>query len=298
MDHCWERAGKKKCYKEKQDIREWQADYLMKCMDIRISNWFPGGERWLEVWLDESYCVQHHLIKHSWVRKKDEDETVKRGQRGQRGRRYVLLHAGTKDSWINQPPLIFEAKTSGDHHDNMCGEVSELPTTSSMKNADVVRTCLALGYLSQEQLDAGTPTTKSKTWTVEALTDLLKSKKYNPTPKVEKIAADMGITKNYVALENDGSSFGALKGIIEDGVKKADLSWGQLVHRAYAAQDAWRKRRLITTDHDPLSDDDRHVNYVIDLASDSDDESGWVTESEGEAQEGAADGRVKQPLME
>ncbi|KAJ3270212.1 hypothetical protein HK104_004967 [Borealophlyctis nickersoniae] len=51
MGYCWERAGKKKCYKETQQIWEWRADYLRKCMDIRANNWFPGGEKWLEVWV-------------------------------------------------------------------------------------------------------------------------------------------------------------------------------------------------------------------------------------------------------
>lgn len=47
------------------------------------------------------------------ARKKDND----------RGRRYVIVHAGCSDGWVAEP-LIFEAKR-GNHHDNMNSKIFE-----------------------------------------------------------------------------------------------------------------------------------------------------------------------------
>jgi len=43
-----------------------------------------------------------------------------------RGRRYVIVHAGCIDGWVGEP-LIWEAKTGskGDYHDNMNATIFE-----------------------------------------------------------------------------------------------------------------------------------------------------------------------------
>jgi hypothetical protein len=52
--------------------------------------------------------------------------TVLRKKEKNRGRRYVIVHAGGVDGWVGEP-LIWEAKTGskGDYHDNMNADIFE-----------------------------------------------------------------------------------------------------------------------------------------------------------------------------
>src|SRR5262249_48248006 len=65
------------------------------------------------IWLDESYCNQHHVARYSYYRPGD---VVKRGNKG---RRWIIVHAGGSCGWVGEP-MVFEAKHgSGDYHENM-----------------------------------------------------------------------------------------------------------------------------------------------------------------------------------
>jgi hypothetical protein len=46
------------------------------------------GEKVLEVWLDQTYVNQYHVSPMAWY---FDDMTVRRGNKG---RRYIILHAG------------------------------------------------------------------------------------------------------------------------------------------------------------------------------------------------------------
>jgi transposase len=112
----YEDTDKAQNFVETQDIIEWRSRYLFERKRIRQLA-AEGGV--YEVWLDESYCNQHHVAKKSWFR---EGDTVKRGNKG---RRWVIVHAGGRDGWCGEP-RVFEARSkSDDYHDNMNSRIFE-----------------------------------------------------------------------------------------------------------------------------------------------------------------------------
>jgi len=109
-------TGKAQNFVETSEIVEWRDRYLEKRINIRSS--VERGDIY-EVWLDESYCNQHHVAKRSWFR---EGDVVKRGNKG---RRWVILHAGGREGWCGVP-CVFQARSSSkDYHDNMNGRIFE-----------------------------------------------------------------------------------------------------------------------------------------------------------------------------
>src|SRR5215470_4958247 len=87
-------TGKAQNFVETSEIVEWRGRYLEERKNIRA---LVEHEGVYEVWLDESYCNQHHVAQRSWFR---EDDTVKRGNKG---RRWVIVHAGGCDGWCGEP---------------------------------------------------------------------------------------------------------------------------------------------------------------------------------------------------
>jgi len=101
-------------FQETNEIKEWRERYLRHRDNVKDKR--PDA---IELWLDESYCNQHYAKAKSWFRTGD------LVQRGNRGRRWVILHCGGADGWIGQP-LVFESISSeGDYHKSMNAEVFE-----------------------------------------------------------------------------------------------------------------------------------------------------------------------------
>src|SRR5262249_23700217 len=69
---------------------------------------------------------------------------------------------------------------------------------------------------------------------------------YHPT--LNPIEEAWGITKGYVANNNNGRDFGVVKDLVGDGFKKVTESvWAGLVRRTYAHEDAFLKEIHIPT---------------------------------------------------
>jgi len=296
-------TGKALNFVETSDITEWRQRYLRKRKDVRK---LVEQELAYEVWLDESYCNQHHVTRWSWF---GEGDTVKRGNKG---RRWVILHAGGLDGWCGNP-CVFEAKSSSnDYHDNMDGTIFEtyfrdlcetllesrdkyrqvvfhMDNAKYHKRIDGLPRCLS--SLRKEEL---------KTWLLskgaepEQLEKLGRRElyelarddlRYKGIPVVERIAGEYGflinwlppyhptlnpieeawgITKGYVADNNDGKDFGKVKELIFEGFSKVTIEiWAKLVRRTYANEDAFIERFHILTAAD-ISE------MIISLDSDSD----------------------------
>jgi transposase len=109
-------TGKAQNFVETLDIVEWRDRYLKERINTR--SLVERGDVY-EVWLDESYCNQHHVAKRSWFR---EGDVVKRGNKG---RRWVILHAGGRDGWCGTPCVFQASSSSKDYHDNMNGRIFE-----------------------------------------------------------------------------------------------------------------------------------------------------------------------------
>jgi hypothetical protein len=78
----------------------------------------PTPELYTEIWMDESYCNQHHVSRFTWRFGSKYDQV----KRGNKGRRWILVHAGSKDGWESVPAIWEASKSDGDYHDNMNSE--------------------------------------------------------------------------------------------------------------------------------------------------------------------------------
>ncbi|KAJ3245399.1 hypothetical protein HK104_007967, partial [Borealophlyctis nickersoniae] len=90
LGYHWKKVKNLKCYVETDNIRDWRALYLRACASIRkrAEDLAKEGkpEEEVEVWLDESYCNQHHVMGYTWVDCSDEKKgfegvDVKRGNK-------------------------------------------------------------------------------------------------------------------------------------------------------------------------------------------------------------------------
>jgi hypothetical protein len=97
---------KTKNFIETQSIKEKRHQYLQE----RYSEKYKDA---LFVWLDESYCNQYHTINKSWFMP---GMTV---YRRARGRRYIIVHSGSKEGWVGEPRIWIANEHNGDYHKSM-----------------------------------------------------------------------------------------------------------------------------------------------------------------------------------
>jgi hypothetical protein len=108
MGFNFDKVSKTQNVVETSEIKLWREKYLQHRDDIKESR--PNA---IELWQDESYCNQHYVGKRSWFRPGD---IVRRGNRG---RRWVIIHCGGADGWVGDS-FIFEANSGeADYHKNM-----------------------------------------------------------------------------------------------------------------------------------------------------------------------------------
>jgi hypothetical protein len=102
----YDNVKKTKNFVETLGIKEKRRRYLQE----RYSEKFKDA---LFVWLDESYCNQYHTTNKSWF---TEGMTVFRREKG---RRYIIVHAGSKEGWVGEPKIWVANEPNGDYHKNM-----------------------------------------------------------------------------------------------------------------------------------------------------------------------------------
>lgn len=100
--------------KEQDRVITARRDYLR----AKLSNRAPDGTlKRPEVYLDETYVNKNHSCRFTWYL--DEDGPLVNKPSGV-GPRLILVHAITKDGWIEGAELVFEAKKrTGDYHGQM-----------------------------------------------------------------------------------------------------------------------------------------------------------------------------------
>jgi len=99
-------ARSAKNYIETRDIKYKRCHYLQE----RYSDKHEDAHF---VWLDESYCNQYHTISKSWF---TPGMTV---YRRKRGRRYIIVHAGSKEGWVGEPKIWVANEHNEDYHKSM-----------------------------------------------------------------------------------------------------------------------------------------------------------------------------------
>ena len=100
--------------KEQDRVITARRNYLR----AKLSNRNPDGTlKRPEVYLDETYINKNHSCRFTWYL--DEDGPLVNKPSGV-GPRLILVHAITKDGWIEGAELVFEAKKrTGDYHGQM-----------------------------------------------------------------------------------------------------------------------------------------------------------------------------------
>jgi transposase len=86
-----------------------------------------------EVYLDESYINKNHSNDHTWY---PEDDGPIIGKPTGKGERLIIVNAITKDGWVPNCKLVFQAsRKTGDYHTNMnWGNFSKWFQESLLKN--------------------------------------------------------------------------------------------------------------------------------------------------------------------
>ncbi|XP_072022707.1 uncharacterized protein [Amphiura filiformis] len=100
--------------KERPDIVAKRHDYLSKMKQIRQLTNCPV------VYLDETFLHQNHTKSKCWVIAGSGGFLIPTGK----GSRLIILHAGSKEGFVQDALLSFQSKTgSSDYHDEMNGNV-------------------------------------------------------------------------------------------------------------------------------------------------------------------------------
>ena len=76
------------------------------------------------VYLDETWVNQNHTVSKCWITENAGQATGVRVPTG-KGGRLIVLHAGSKEGFVPGAALVFQAKNTGDYHDQMNAETFE-----------------------------------------------------------------------------------------------------------------------------------------------------------------------------
>ena len=102
------RTTKRQLY-ERQDVIAARAEYLRTAREYR-SQGRPI------FYLDETWCNQHHTVEKVW----QDDETGPKEPPSGKGKRLIILHAGSEHGWVPGADLVFVGKKdTRDYHGEM-----------------------------------------------------------------------------------------------------------------------------------------------------------------------------------
>ena len=98
---------------ERSDVGSARAKFLRKMTELRNSGFTHSI-----IYLDETWINQNHSHSKCWIDTKSNKATGIHTPTG-KGGRLIILHAGSKDGFIKNAELIFQAKHVGDYHHQM-----------------------------------------------------------------------------------------------------------------------------------------------------------------------------------
>ena len=102
------RTNKRQLY-ERHDVIAARAEYLRAIREYRRAG-RPS------VYLDETWCNQHHTVAKAW----QDGESAPKDAPSGKGKRLIILHAGSANGWIPDAELAFVGKKdTSDYHGEM-----------------------------------------------------------------------------------------------------------------------------------------------------------------------------------
>lgn len=102
---------------ERHDVAVARTRFLHKIQQARQS--FENF-----VYLDETWVSQNYTLDKCWIDTSSKQATGIKPPTG-KGSRFIIVHAGTKEGFIKNASLIFQAKNDGDYHHQMNAAVFE-----------------------------------------------------------------------------------------------------------------------------------------------------------------------------
>lgn len=99
---------------ERDNIKAWRVKYLRRLRQ----NDAMGAEKKKVIYMDESWIHAHYTVSKCW--QSSTDKGVRKNDSP--GQRWVMVHAGSEDGFVEGAGLLFKAKSKkGDYHDEMDG---------------------------------------------------------------------------------------------------------------------------------------------------------------------------------
>ncbi|XP_064120247.1 uncharacterized protein LOC135224853 [Macrobrachium nipponense] len=97
---------------EKNDVASARTKFLREMKALKRSGYDSF------VYLDETWINQNHTVRKCWIDPNSEKPTGIKPPTG-KGSRLIVLHAGTKNGFVPNCKLVFQAKNDGDYHIQM-----------------------------------------------------------------------------------------------------------------------------------------------------------------------------------
>lgn len=113
MGYKYGRRPERKHVKERPDIVAKRHEYLLQIKQVRANPDIPV------IYLDETFLHQNHTLSRCWLLDGEGGFKVPSGK----GKRIIVVHAGSKNGFVPNAKLIFKSKSnSADYHDEMNGD--------------------------------------------------------------------------------------------------------------------------------------------------------------------------------
>jgi len=150
-------SGQRKALVERVDIVNQRINYLRTIKKKREEGFKP-------VYLDETWCDTNHTTSHQWAA---EDDSKNRKLPLGKGQRFVILHAGCEDGFLNGCELVFKGiSTDGrDYHTEMNSKIFEKWVNEQLEPALPEKSLIIMdnaSYHSVREEGTKTPTSNSR----------------------------------------------------------------------------------------------------------------------------------------
>ena len=97
---------------ERNDVASARTKFLREMKNLKNAGYDSF------VYLDETWINQNHTVGKCWIDSKSKSATGIKPPTG-KGSRLIVLHAGTKNGFVPNCELVFQAKNDGDYHNQM-----------------------------------------------------------------------------------------------------------------------------------------------------------------------------------
>ncbi|XP_066969265.1 uncharacterized protein [Macrobrachium rosenbergii] len=154
------------------------------------------------IYIDETWVYQNYTVNHCWMDTNSKKATGVKPPTG-RGKRLIILHAGSKEGFVQNADLVFESKNDGDYHHQMNSKMFEEWFKYQLLPNIPPSSILVLDNASYHSLRIDKPPTMADK--KDVMKEWLKNKGANPSDNLNKCellemvkSLSYGIRNDYV----------------------------------------------------------------------------------------------------